>query len=236
MALDWNREIKLSDLTGSKDANEIPSKTTMNLYQPSTSGKKGAGKIVAFSILGVLLLAAVIKFGVVDQFASVRAAEERLSGLQAQVNDLESQLTDYNEILEDYEGYTAQYASTDVDIDSVFELVENAVMPHATVESMDLTGGVLTLRIANVPLNTVGSIVYAVNTYPIARSVNVSTAATSEDVTRVTADMTIVLTTTGDVVSESSHEGMQQSDLFSNLDTNGHNVLATSMVAGAGLR
>ena len=233
MALDWNKEINLGSLFKGgkgkggkgKGAQGLPSKTTMNLYQHAVEeGSRNVRATVLTAILVVLGVGAFAKFGVIDQLARVDVAQAQLASTQSQLTELETKLADYDAIEEEFEGYSADYVSSMVDLADVLDLTENYVMPYATVTNLTLTDNVLTLTFTNVTLEMVGSIAAGVGSYPLVDSVSVSTATTSPDSNGVTANMTVTFLTVGDQVAEASGD-LSQSDLFANLDTDGHSLV-----------
>jgi hypothetical protein len=234
MAVNLNKQVNLKTIKGlfsKKDGlsgDDLPSKTTMNMYQPlARNGAKSPTTLILLGVLGALVLVAFIKFGVLDQFARVNAARASLEQTQARLSEIESQLVGVDAMEEEYAKYSNNYLNAAVTDDDVLSLTETYVKPYATVSAINLSQGVLTYSLSNTTLDVVGDIASSVNGYPLVESVSVSTAKSDgkTDVSQVTAEMTVVF------VSEhpdQKTEDYKQSDLFSGLDTNGHDVLANT--------
>jgi len=231
MALDLNKPVDLKSIKGVFSKKEglsgadIPSKTTMNLYQPlARKGAKSPTTLILLGVLGLLLLVAFVKFGVLDQFARVDAARASLTATQSQLSSLEAQLAGMDEMEEQYAKYSNNYLNAEVSVPDVLDLTENYVKPYAAVQGINLSEGVLTYTLGNTTLDVVGDIASSVNTYPLVQSVSVSTAKTDDktNASQVSAEMTVVFVTR----EKDDNGNYTQSDLFSGLDTNGHDVLA----------
>ena len=232
MAVNLNKQINFKDIKGifSKkeglSESDLPSKTTMNMYQPlARNGAKNPTTLILLGVLGALLLVAFIKFGVLDQFARVNAARASLEQTQARLNELESSLVGMDVKEEEFAKYSNNYLNAVVTVDDVLSLTETYVKPYATVSAINLSQGVLTYSLSNTTLDVVGDIASKVNEFPLAQSVSVSTAKTEDkaDASQVTAEMTVVFVTER---PDDKSGNYTQSDLFSGLDTNGHDVLA----------
>ena len=226
MALSWGK-----DTSGvKKGSSAMPSKTSMNLYQPIDRGNPVTAAIAA--VILAVLIGLFAKFGVIDQLARVSEAQGRLATAQAELSMYEAQLTDYDAVAAEYESYTSQLNSSDVSANDVLDLIEDYVMVYATVTSTNLQENVLALSLRDVPLDMVGTIAQGVKTHPLVKSVSVSTASTEENVDTVTAQMTIILYTTADLMGEADQVD-DSSSLFAGLDTEGHSLLPPTLILSA---
>lgn len=204
MALDWNKEISLStvtDLFGSKKKGQsggssgYPSKTTMNLYQSEKSTTDIRKTVVA----GVLLLVLIVlfaKFGVIDQLGRVSQKEAELSREQSTLASMKAGSNDYESVKEAYDAYVARYGGGSTDAIALLDMIEQRVMPAATVSSILFSDGTLTITLDNASLDTVGSIAKDLESQPIVSKANVTTASkqSSEEQNNVS---TLVLTLVG---------------------------------------
>lgn len=184
MALDWNKEVSFSSIVnlvtrGKKGeaatTTDYPTKTWMNLYQVE-SKKTNVRTIVLASVLALLCIVAVVKFGVIDQFAVVHVKEAELERQQQALLEVSSQGAEYTEVRELYEGYQLRYGSGDIDVIDVLDLIERQVKPAAKVSAITFSDTTLTLTLRDVTLDTVGILSQQLRDQDIVESVYVSTA------------------------------------------------------------
>ena len=205
MALDWNKEISFNDIfkrskkTGSSN---YPTKTTMNLYV--VERKTNTSRVALVAVLLIALVAFFIKFGVVDQYARLHAKEAELSQQQLTISQVEAQLANYDEVLATYQGFASTGDPNAVDAISVLDLVTSKVMPYASVSSIALNDGVLTLTVTGTSLSTVAELATDLMGQDMVENVSVSTASNStKNTTGDTATITIQLSN-GDAATISS--------------------------------
>lgn len=209
MALDWNKEISFGEIKnvfkkgkgGAAAAGNYPTKKTMNLYQVQSNGIQ-LRKLILVAVLGAVVAVAFLKFGVFDQWARVTAKESELAEVQAQVTEVEAQLAANKDLIEEYESYAPLLSSSGVDAIGVLTMIENHVMPRATVSSATLEEATLTLNLVQVPLDTVGDIVNALQEQPLVTSVSVTTAQNDRTESTATATITLTLVSTAEATAE----------------------------------
>ncbi len=201
MALDWNQEVSLATIMdiarpgkgGSKGSATIPTKTTMNLYQPETK-TINLRKAVILLVLALILIGVFVKFGVIDQFAALSQKQAQLEEQQAILIKYAGSVEGYKEVQELYEAYVAQYGSDTPDAIAVLEMVEKRVMGKATVTGITLSGETLTLTMEDVSLETVGDLASDLEKEPTVKATNVMTAtAQSEDTQKTVSTLVVTL-------------------------------------------
>lgn len=191
MALDWSKEISFSGLKKGKTKmnSEYPSKTYMNL-SVAKAGSRISTRSIPLIVVLVVILGLIIKFGVIDFYARVGQAEAALEQQRVQLEEMNTAIAGYDELLEEYESYDTEHLAPDastVSAMSVMEMVQKVVVPHASIESIDLSGNVLTMSVKDINLNSTSTLVNLLYQQPLVKSVTVSTASTNgqtaEDVT-----------------------------------------------------
>ncbi|HAM15957.1 MAG TPA: hypothetical protein DCP91_08910 [Eggerthellaceae bacterium] len=198
MALDWSKEISFSGLKNrpAKQKTEYPSKTYMNLMVVDKR-TIDVRKAVPTAIILAIVVALVVKFGILDFYGRVDAKHAELASQQQSLNALRSELTNYDAVLEEYEGYESISASEEglsVDAVEALGLVDRYVAPSARVASISLSGDTMSLNLADVTLDGVGQLVSVLYEQAIVKNVSVSTAATQQTASPgVVATMTITL-------------------------------------------
>lgn len=198
MALEWNKEISFAGLKKgtSKTNSDYPSKTYMNLTvqkKRETNLRSALPKLIIL----VVVIGLFVKFGIIDFYGRVNDAESRLSQQESILTQLNLELMDYDEVLEEYESYDTEHLATSADAVSAMDalgLVDRLVVPNATVESLGLSGNVLTLNVSEITLDSTGALVSLLYTDPMVKNVTVSTASTQErNAEGVTTAMTVTL-------------------------------------------
>ncbi|MDO4538507.1 MAG: hypothetical protein Q4B54_10135 [Coriobacteriales bacterium] len=209
MALDWNQEVSLSSIKNilkkgkgaSLGSGDLPSKTTMNLYQ-GEERTFDLRKLILAGILVLVVLIALLKFGVFDQLDALNRKQTELAEQQALAAAVKEGTTDYASVKEVYDAYTAHYGAVTHDAISILDLVEQHVMSITTVTKITLADNTLTLTLSNVPLDTVGNIAKDLENQTVVKSVNVTTAGTQNS-GQNTVSATLVIS----LVSPETNEG-----------------------------
>ena len=180
---------------GDKGSATIPTKTTMNLYQPEAK-TINLRKAVILLVLALILIGVFVKFGIIDQFAALSQKQAQLEEQQTILIKASGSLEDYREVQELYEAYVAQYGSDTPDAIEVLDMVEKRVMSKATVTGITLSGETLTLTIEGVSLETVGDLASDLEKEPTVEATNVMAATAQSDDTQKTVS-TLVVTLVG---------------------------------------
>ena len=187
MALNWNQEVSFASiknlLTRKKGEDApvtgYPTKTTMNLYQQDET-KVRLSTIVLAGVLGLVVIVAIAKFGIIDPLSVVGAKEAELAHQQQLLAEASEGGAEYDEIAELYEGYQAVFSSSGIDAIAVLDMVEKVVKPKAQVSQITFSDYMLTLTLNDVPLDTVGNLAKEIEKQDMVASVNVSTATASK--------------------------------------------------------
>lgn len=200
MALDWNKEVSLSTILGmvkkGKDSGavstDLPTKTTMNLYQTEKAATD-LRKVILLGILGLVCLIAVVKFGVLDPLGELSQKQSNLAQQQAMLLEMSNPSSEYAEVAEEYAAYTAKFGTGATDAITVLNMVQDKVMNQATVTGIVLADSTLTLTIQGTSLETVGNLASELEKESIVLGTNVTTASTQKD---KSADTTATLVVT----------------------------------------
>ncbi|MFZ2755322.1 MAG: hypothetical protein WAY93_00500 [Atopobiaceae bacterium] len=208
MALDWNKPIHLSDVTRKTSGGSgYPSKTTMNLAETVTTNETDLRKVIPLAAVLLVAVLLFVKFGVVDMFGQVTERQAALATEQGRVSAIESKLTDYDSVKAEYQGYSSSSSKGEADAVSVLDMVEQQVMPSASVTGITLKDNVLTLTIQNVTLDTVGKLADVLRGQSLVSNVSVATAKTSASSGSnviATVTVTLVSTSTGSATTSSA--------------------------------
>jgi hypothetical protein len=177
----------------------------MNLYDKVEEQALDRKRAAVFLVILAVCFAALVKFGIYDQFAKVQEKQSELSVAQGQLSAAEQSVSSYDSVLSEYNSYVSVSSSSGVDADSVLTMVESIVMPQATVSQLSLKDTTLTLTLSNVSLDTVGTITQQLSKQSGVTGVSVSTAQTSTDGSTSSVVATVVVTLSGSNTSSSSN-------------------------------
>lgn len=171
-----------------------PEKRRMNLYFKEDRTTVPA-TIALYVLFAAVLCLAFFKFFIYDMLQETRDAQEQLAYVQAQEKSYEEKLAGYDDILRRYQMYSAtadEEAQTDrMDI---LALLDDVIRPVARIESVDVSGGSVSVRFSGVTLREAAGLVRRLEQSPIVYDTAVDTAATVEDSRgNVTASIEILL-------------------------------------------
>ena len=167
-------------------AMKLPSKTFVNLAQKESKKKNVltlAGGIAA--ILAVSL--SVAKFGVIDQFARLDKAESAYNQVHQQYLQMERAVADYPKVEEKYRTYSRKWMENSeedglvtVDRSLVLDMMEEFLRSQGVVNSMSVTGTVMTVSMSGMNLREVSAMLGRVEQQPIVASAALNIASTED--------------------------------------------------------
>ena len=159
----------------------MPEKRSMNLYYKPDRAS-GSAAAALYALLGLILLLAVIKFGIYDLAEDLRASREELARVQAQEQQYAQQLSDYDDVARRYRLYAAtQEESSATDRLDILALLDETVRSKATVESVSIAGANVDLQLSGVTLAQTAEIVRSIRASDLVLSVSVNAAASDPD-------------------------------------------------------
>ena len=178
-----------------KKAAVVPSKQTINFAHQAK--KVDPVRLVLFIVLALVVLAAAVKFGVLDQEAKRAVAESQLADKQAQMDEINAKLGGYDELAAKYGRYSYGWMNENetglVNRMDVLKLLEDQVMRAAIVEDFSISDNVLTLNIHGITLERASSIVKELENSPLVKSASVYSAS-AEEAQEASIFMSVILT------------------------------------------
>lgn len=172
--------------TAGPKAIKLPSKTFVNLAQKESKKKS----VLTLVLGGVLILAvslSVAKFGVIDQFARLDQAEAAYNLVHEQYLQMERAVADYPKVEQRYRTYSRKWMENSaedglvtVDRTLVLDMTERYLRTQGTVESMSITGTVMTVKMSGMNLRQVSAMLGQVEKQPIVASAALNIASTED--------------------------------------------------------
>ena len=152
----------------------------------------------------LVLLGVFVRVEVVGRLNSVMEASAQYNDMQSQIAAFQQYNEDYEQVEEAYSHYSNNYLTEEEkalqDRLQIFEMLETYVMPHAQIQSIEISENTVTVIISKTNLNIVSSIVAMLEGDSRTSYVSVSTAQTGEDKNgkTVTANLVIGLKAGGE--------------------------------------
>ena len=180
-----------------------PEKTSINLVMKEQEQGNWKAQLAIFAVF-LVLLGVFVLVEVVGRLNSVMEASAQYSDMQSQIAAFQQYNEDYEQVEEAYSHYSNNYLTDEEkalqDRLQIFEMLETFVMPHAQIQSIEISENTVTVIISKTNLNIVSSIVAMLEGDSRTSYVSVSTAQTGEDKNgkTVTANLVIGLKAGGE--------------------------------------
>ena len=166
----------------SKKSVAAPTKQTMNFVHHKSS--VNVGRLVIILLVLLVALAAIVKFGVLDQEAKKAAAYSELAGKQEQLAEINKKLEGDDDLAAEYGRYSYGWMNESeknlVGRMDVVKLIDQYVASAATVEDYAVNENVLTMNIHGVTLDQASQIVKKLENSDIVESAAVYSASAEE--------------------------------------------------------
>ena len=172
-----------------------PAKKTMNFVHHQSSFNP---RRVLPAVLVILIFAGLfVKFGIIDPTAKKTAALSELAVKQEQLAAVNTKLAGYDDLEKQYGRYSYGWMNENevgmVSRMDVLALVEEKIVPAATIENMAVNNNVLTLNIYGLTLEQASGVVRSLEQSPLVSSASVYNAV-AEDGDQASIFMSVILT------------------------------------------
>ena len=150
-------------LFGGKKTGKAPKKSKsstkryLNLVQDDSKEKNK--KTILYVLLGVLVFAIFVKFGILDQLSKVQAAKSAFSEKEAELTIIQAKNQEYDEIKKEYDKLTEWYMTeaekAEIDKINVFKMMEEDIFEFTGINSIKTEGNTVTVQTEITNLKTV---------------------------------------------------------------------------------
>lgn len=184
-------------LTGNKK-DSYPTKSTINLYYKEDKTTRPS-TIALYVLFFAVVALAFCKLFVFDLLTELDSAKSVLAKNEAYLESQMSYLGSYNDVSSEYSRYSYSYLSQDeklCDRMEVLEMLEETVFKQSNIETVVITGNVVSLSFRGLNLEETALLVKEIQNYEIVEKVDVNTAslsASSGEKDQLTAKMVITL-------------------------------------------
>lgn len=182
------------DITKITPPRRYARKTGINLARREVN-KKSIAIIAGITLAVLAAFAAFMKFGIIDQYERLRAAQEQYDDLYRQNSELAEKITDYSRVQLEYRTYSTEWMDKSyVGRQDILDLIEAELLPCGDISSITITENTALITISGMTLEGVSEMVVSIKEQPIVADVTVNTAQTeSEEGKDVTCTLTIKL-------------------------------------------
>ena len=170
---------------------KLPDKTTINLVGIGEKPIKVSIAIPAI-ILIVIAAAALSKFGVIDRYAAMSAAQSRAAAVQAELDDCYDRMESFGELSDQYAHYTYSDMTTEelsrADRVAAVDLIDRVIRPTVEVGAWSLSGNQLSVTVTGQTLRQINTLMLRLQDEPLVNYTTVTTASTNETVRPIKDD------------------------------------------------
>jgi len=158
---------------------KMPSKKTMNLYQPEF--KADSKFVITLAIMALVLIIGILsKFFILDTYNQVKNIKSEIADLQATYDLYTKQQEGYDELKDEYYRYSETYSKDVeqlVDRITILELLDELKEGgYGSVTSTTITGNSVNIKVITKDLDTLSKLRLALESNPIVKSVVVYSA------------------------------------------------------------
>jgi len=180
---------------------QYPVKTSVNLLCKENKNISPVHMLIAASVF-VIVLVLFSKFAVIDRLAAAGEAMQEAEDMENAVADLKQENSDYEDVLREYQHYYFSAADNEngetenyVDCQKVLGLLETELLNKAGVQTVDLTGNVLTVNLTEINLERASAIARSLKENEMVEDVMVSAANRQQESEGTTVYLSIILKT-----------------------------------------
>ena len=177
-------ELTLKKNSQATKAIKLPTKTFINLAQKE-SQKKNVATIAVGGVAILVVSLAVAKFGVIDQYARLDAAEAAYNQVHAQYVLTQQEVEDYPNVEKRYRTYSRKWMEDSendglvtVDRTLVLDMMEQYLRSQGTVNSLSIQNTVMVVNMSGMNLRDISAMLGKVEQQPIVASATLNLAST----------------------------------------------------------
>ena len=188
--------------TEARKAVRCPTKRSVNLAKRESRSRNIVTLVCGIALIAVLA-AAVAKFGVIDQLARQREAENAYNATHAQYLEMQQAIENYPAVEQEYHTYSRKWMQDDtsgmfvsVDRIDVLALLEDHLLPYGKVKNLIVQAETMVVSMSGMNLEQISTMFAKLQEQPIVSSAVLNIAATadkSSDASDLDFSITIVL-------------------------------------------
>lgn len=188
--------------TDARKAVRCPTKRSVNLAKRESRSRNIVTLVCGIALIAVLA-AAVAKFGVIDQLARQREAENVYNATHAQYLEMQQAIENYPAVEQEYRTYSRKWMQDDtsgmfvsVDRIDVLALLEDHLLPYGKVKNLIVQAETMVVSMSGMNLEQISTMFAKLQEQPIVSSAVLNIAATADksaDASDLDFSITIIL-------------------------------------------
>ena len=147
----------------------------------------------------VILAGCVAKFGVIDQYRRLDAAQAAYASVHTEYTQMQELLKGYDRLLMEYRTYSMDWmtaaGSEDipaaVDRQAALDLLEQEMLSHGSLTALQITQNTMNVDMSGMTLDQISAMFARLRLSPIVDSVSLSVASTEEGKAATIMDFTV---------------------------------------------
>lgn len=162
-----------------KKKDVYPSKKVMNLYFKEDKTSR-TSTMFLYGLFGVVLILAVLKFGVIDMMTDLNAAKEAYEDKQKDLSKYEKELENYQSVVSQHNRYSNSYLKENeifCDRMDILSMLEETVFAKGKVSNVSISDNTVSVNFTGLDLEQTASLTKTIEEYPIVTDVTVNTAS-----------------------------------------------------------
>lgn len=188
-----------------------PRKTGINMNMKERRTREAATLAIGGAAI-VILAAVTAKFGVIDQFQRLSAAQGEYESVHRQYTEVETALEDYDRVLSEYRTYSTDWMNSTEDSESenaalyaavdrqkVLDLVEHDMMSQGTVNSVTVKDNMAVVEMSGMSLDQISRMFQTIGESPIVANVELNMAETEKEHPASILNFSLNIELTGEV-------------------------------------
>lgn len=171
---------------GKSKQDKYPEKKTVNMMNCGLPTK--TAKVLSIGLVAIaILVALVVKVGVIDQFGRLSNAESTYNEVHAQNIALDEKIKDYDEVSIQYRAYAKNFISGDeettvmVDRQKVLDLIEAKMMSRGQVVTISISDNTAVVNMSGMNLEQISRMNTSLERSPIVKGVSLKIAQTEQN-------------------------------------------------------
>ena len=172
---------------------KCPHKQGINLNMREQKGNPRLTLLVGCLAI-VILAGCVAKFGVIDQYRRLDAAQAAYASVHTEYTQMQELLKGYDRLLMEYRTYSMEDNGTLVDRQKALDLLEQEMLSRGRLVSLQVSGNKMTVAMSGMSLDQISRMFDVIQQSPIVSNVELNLASTEDGNVSTILDFTVRIT------------------------------------------
>lgn len=193
-------KMKKGPLEAGRKTVKCPHKQGINLNMREQKGNPRLTLLVGCLAI-VILAGCVAKFGVIDQYRRLDAAQAAYASVHTEYTQMQELLKGYDRLLMEYRTYSMEWATdgsedngTLVDRQKALDLLEQEMLSRGRLVSLQVSGNKMTVAMSGMSLDQISRMFDVIQQSPIVSNVELNLASTEDGNVSTILDFTVRIT------------------------------------------